>query len=59
MFHGDTDATSFTGLFVMKWVAIGEKDGGPASKLISRFSLKAASMEHTFSTAESQVGKVR
>lgn len=42
MFSEDTDAANFTGLFVMKWVGIRERDRGPASKLISRFIFKSS-----------------
>ena len=58
MFSEDTDAANFTGLFVMKWVAIREREAQQANSYQGVF-LKAASLEHTFSTAESQVRKVR
>ena len=42
MFSEDTDAANFTGLFVMKWVVIRERDRGPASKLVSRLIFKSS-----------------
>ena len=59
MFSEGTDATNFTGLFVMNGLLLEKETEAQQANSYQGLFLKAASMEHTFSTAESQVRKVR